>query len=455
MIKENLMLINDHEQYNRVSFNDEAEIEDVVRKFASSLFGTHIVYLPQQKITTLGGTGTVPDAIVIDLKAEQWYLVEAERGCHGTWQHIAPQVSKQLAALSSPAMRNSLLKLTLDQISQNAALRQVFAELGIPDIEVHGKLQAILAKPATIAIPIDEVPVDMNDWLVTLRNSAKVWVLGKYVSASDPKHVLYSLPDEALPTMATVSTQDGSKITVSRSQLYQKLLSSGLMPEGTVLTMDYGPRGKPRRTFRGIVRKNGIEVEGRMYSSPSAAAAFCMEQVSGTTRSANGWVWWKTPNGKTIDQVYQEMPPAEERASDRRVSTAESKDILYSVSDEAAPILASVPTEVGNKVIVGRSQLYQELISSGLMPVGTLLTMNYGPKGKTRWVFKGTVRPNGIEVEGRVFSSPSAAAVFCMKRAGGLGRSANGWVWWKTPDGKTLAEVCQKQPPTVARQRDS
>jgi hypothetical protein len=263
------MLINDHEQYNRVSFNDEAEIEDVVRKFASSLFGTHIVYLPQQKITTLGGTGTVPDAIVIDLKAEQWYLVEAERGCHGTWQHIAPQVSKQLAALSSPAMRNSLLKLTLDQISQNAALRQVFAELGIPDIEVHGKLQAILAKPATIAIPIDEVPVDMNDWLVTLRNSAKVWVLGKYVSASDPKHVLYSLPDEALPTMATVSTQDGSKITVSRSQLYQKLLSSGLMPEGTVLTMDYGPRGKPRRTFRGIVRKNGIEVEGRMYSSPS------------------------------------------------------------------------------------------------------------------------------------------------------------------------------------------
>jgi hypothetical protein len=137
----------------------------------------------------------------------------------------------------------------------------------------------------------------------------------------------------------------------------------------------------------------------------------------------------------------------EERAGERRVSATESRDILYSVPDEAAPTLASVPTEVGNEAIVGRSQLYQVLISSGLMPVGTLLTMNYGPKGKTRRVFKGTLRPNGIEVEGRVFSSPSAAAVFCMKRAGGLGRSANGWTWWKTPDGTTLAEVYQKLPP--------
>jgi hypothetical protein len=309
------MLINDHEQFNRVPFTDEAEIEEVVRKYSTSLFGPHIIYLPQRKVSTLGGTGTVPDAIVIDLKAEEWYLVEAERGCHGTWQHIAPQVSKQLAALSSPAMKDSLLKLTVNQIGQNPALKQVFAELGIPDIEVHGKLQAILVKPATIAIPIDEVPIDLNDWLVTLRNSAKVWTLGKYVSASDPKQVLYSLPDETLPTLATVSTQDGNKITVTRSHAYQKLMASGLLPEGTVLTMDYGPRGNPRQTFKGIVRQDGIEVDGKVYS-PSAAAGYCMQQVIGAARSANGWVWWKTPDGKTIDEIYQEIPATEAPGND-------------------------------------------------------------------------------------------------------------------------------------------
>lgn len=302
------MLINDQEQYNLVPFRDEAEIEGVVKKYASRLFGPHIIYLTQRRISTLGGAGTVPDAIVIDLKAEEWYLVEAERACHGTWQHIAPQVSKQLAALSSGTMRESLLKLTIAQVSQTPALKQVFAELGIPEIEVHGKIQAILAKIATIAIPIDDVPSDLNDWLVTLRNPAKVWVLGKYASASDATHVLYSLPDESMPTLATVSTKDGNRIALGRSLSYQRLITLDLLPEGTVLTMDYGPRGKPKQSFRGIVRENGIEVEGKVYSSPSAAAASCMQQASGMVKSANGWDWWKTPDGITLNQLSEKLP---------------------------------------------------------------------------------------------------------------------------------------------------
>jgi len=36
-----------------------------------------------------------------------------------------------------------------------------------------------------------------------------------------------------------------------------------------------------------------------------------------------------------------------------------------------------------------------------------------------------------------VFSSPSAAAVFV------LGRSSNGYVEWKTAEGKTLKEVAE------------
>jgi hypothetical protein len=92
------MLINDSQQLVKTSFDGEAEIESVVQKYAEQLFGSSIIYLPQTRISTLGGKNTIPDAIVIDIQSEEWFIVEAERAVHGTWEHIAPQVSRQLAS---------------------------------------------------------------------------------------------------------------------------------------------------------------------------------------------------------------------------------------------------------------------------------------------------------------------------------------------------------------------
>ena len=78
------MLINKAKQYARAPFRDEAEIEGVVQRFAEQLFGSSIIYLPQARIQTSSGRGTVPDAIVIDVESGEWYIVEAERAVHGT-----------------------------------------------------------------------------------------------------------------------------------------------------------------------------------------------------------------------------------------------------------------------------------------------------------------------------------------------------------------------------------
>ena len=73
------MLISETEQYIKAAFDDEVEIEGVVRRFADLLFGPNSIYLSQARISTLGGFGTVPDAVVIDVESEEWYVVEAER----------------------------------------------------------------------------------------------------------------------------------------------------------------------------------------------------------------------------------------------------------------------------------------------------------------------------------------------------------------------------------------
>lgn len=101
------MIVHESEKYFRVAFKDEAEIEKVVKDYAKYLFGSSILFLPKSKISTLGGAGSIPDGFVIDVESEEWFMVEAELASHGTWQHIAPQISRQLAATDSQSTRES------------------------------------------------------------------------------------------------------------------------------------------------------------------------------------------------------------------------------------------------------------------------------------------------------------------------------------------------------------
>jgi hypothetical protein len=155
------MLVSGAKKYFRVPFINESEIEKVVKDYAEYLFGSSILFLPKSKITTIGGFGTIPDGFVIDVESEEWFMVEAELAVHGTWQHIAPQVSKQLAATDSNKTRESLLKICLEMIKNENAVAEIFKDLNIPHLEIHGKLQTILNKPPTIAIPIDGIPADL------------------------------------------------------------------------------------------------------------------------------------------------------------------------------------------------------------------------------------------------------------------------------------------------------
>jgi hypothetical protein len=301
------MLVNAADKFVRVAFDNEAEIEKVVQDFAEDLFGPNIIYLPQTRISTIGGKGTIPDAIVIDVESQEWYVVEAERAVHGTWDHIAPQVSKQLAAVESSQTRERLISMALDQIKQSQQVRDVFAELGVDDIAVHGRLQAILAKSPMIAIPIDAIPKDLKEWVQTLRNDTKIWVIEKYAHVDNPGRILYSLPDETLPTLSTTSKGSGKVSTVTRgSAPWQEILEAGVLKDGDPLVMEYGPRGQPRQTFHGIARREGIEVNGQVKSA-SYAAVEHIRSTGSERKTANGWVIWKTPEGLLLDDLYQQL----------------------------------------------------------------------------------------------------------------------------------------------------
>jgi hypothetical protein len=302
------MLINDSQQFVKTSFDNEAEIERVVQKFAEQLFGSSIIYLPQTRISTLGGKNTVPDAIVIDVQAEPWFVVEAERAIHGTWEHIAPQVSRQLAAVGSARTRELILQIASKLVAQSRTLRELFLDLDIGELEIHGRLQRILQKVPTIAIPIDGVPKDLKEWAQTLRNTVKIWVIEKYALVGNSGQVLYSIPDENLPTITTGTSQGAGPptMTTTGSQPFQELLNAFPSLEGQYVFMTYGPRGKLKQTFQGAIKKEGVEVDNKVYS-PSYAAVYCMQKAGSPRKTANGWIMWKTKEGKFLNGLYQEI----------------------------------------------------------------------------------------------------------------------------------------------------
>jgi len=301
------MIVNGPHKYFRAPFNNEAEIETAVKDYGEYLFGSSIVFIPKSKITTKGGTGTIPDGFVLDVESEEWFMVEAELASHGTWQHIAPQISKQLTAVDSQATRDSILGTALELVKTNKAAAEVFSDLGVPQLDIHGKLQAILKKPPTIAIPIDGIPPDLQSWAKTLKFKVKIWVIEKFQSL-DGATVLYSIPDENVPTITTSTMKGETTLTVAArwSQPYQDVMQAGLIQEGQKVLLEYGPRGQAKKTFEGVLRKDGVEVEG-LVMSLSAAAVHCIQKAGSQRETANGWIMWKTEDGTYLSDFYNQV----------------------------------------------------------------------------------------------------------------------------------------------------
>jgi len=298
-------------------FTNEQEIEDLVIANSEHFFGPASVLIPKTKIKTKDGFGTIPDGFAVDLASRVWYVVEAELGHHSVWTHIAPQVTKQLLALSRPETRQLLTEIVVQMITEEASVKEKFEDEGIKEIDIRKVLGEIFDRAPIIGMPIDSVSRDLRDWAETLKNDVRLWIVRKYVEFGNPSVIAYGIPEEYRPILDTTDRNAKAKSGIRTYDVsVHDLIATGLLAEGQKLSLSYKPRGGKRKTYKGTLSEDGsLDVLGESFSSLSYAALACIQGAGSDRTTVNGWTNWRTEDGKFLSQLRdQYLAKKEEEA---------------------------------------------------------------------------------------------------------------------------------------------
>jgi len=303
------MLIIDDRKFVLSKFDNEDELERVVIENAEYIFGPSSIYFPKSLIRTPDGAGTIPDGYVIDLDGRRWYIVEAEISQHSVWNHIAPQVAKQIIAANNPATKQRLVDIAIDHVRDDEILQDKFAEQDIEPIDYRRVLAEILATEPIIGMPIDGVKNDLREWAATLKVDVRLWIVRKYVEFDNPQNIAFEIPEEFRPILDTTPDEPTRNSEIARYAVsVSDLVDAELLSIGQRLLMPYKPRNGEQKIYEALVMDDGaLQVLGRSFSSPSYAAIFCIRDAGSSRSTVNGWTAWKLENGATLSNLRDKL----------------------------------------------------------------------------------------------------------------------------------------------------
>lgn len=305
------MLIFKDTKFIKAPFDNEAELEQVIVDNYEYLFGPTSIYLPKAKIKTADGVGTIPDGYAIDIGQRKWYLVEAELMHHSVWNHIAPQVTKQILATRQQINKRIIVELAVSLYKNDSYTREKFDELNISEIDVRKSIGDIMETEPIIGIPIDGVTNDLRDWALTQRYNVKLWVVNKFVELNNPVNIVFEFPEEFKPVLDTEEESNPQKpnaVIAKYDVDLSDLIKANLLTVSEKLLMAYKPKNGQHRKYEAIISEDGsLDLLEQTFSSPSYAALAGIQDAGSDRKTVNGWTSWKTSKNKTLADLRDQL----------------------------------------------------------------------------------------------------------------------------------------------------
>ena len=299
------MIILNGKRLIEAKFDNEQGLEKVVLVNSEYFFGPSSIIVPKKLIKTKDVFGTVPDGFAIDPASRTWYIVDAELIHHNVRGYIAPHVARQLITTVRPETRQLLTEILVQMVAEGENVKEKFNDQKIKEIDIRKVLFEIFEKPPIIGMPIDDVTNDLKEWAETLRNDVKLCIVKKYVEFGKPEIVACDIPEEYRPVPDTSDRNSSLKSGITTCDIsISDLIESGLIKDSEQGTMAYKPRGGNRKACKGQINQDGsIIVLGKVFSSPSYAAIFCIQDAGSKRTTVNGWTSWKVESGEFLSDL--------------------------------------------------------------------------------------------------------------------------------------------------------
>lgn len=230
---------------------------------------------------------------------------------HSVWNHVAPQVTKQLLASTQKSTKRLLIDLAVSYYKQDPYTREKFNDLGIAEINVRQVVGDILESDPIIGILIDGITNDLKEWARTLKYNVKLWVVNKFVELNRPSNIAFEFPEEFKPELDTEEEGNPQELNATIQQydvVLSDLISANLLKIGDKLSMPYKPRNGQARKYDAIILEDGsLELLGQQFSSPSYAALAGIQDAGSDRKSVNGWTSWKNSENKSLAELREQF----------------------------------------------------------------------------------------------------------------------------------------------------
>jgi len=150
------MLLVDGIKYNLFVPKDERqELQPVVKQLSKEIFGPNSIYFEiEHTLRSSAGIGAKPEGFVIDIRNEQWYIVEVELSKHNPYDHIVNQLTRFINGIDNLKVKNSIVSSLYKLINKDELQRFLIEKRVGRDI--HHWLTRLISKTPKIVVIIEE-----------------------------------------------------------------------------------------------------------------------------------------------------------------------------------------------------------------------------------------------------------------------------------------------------------
>jgi len=164
------ILIADGKKFNLWKPKDEEkEFHPLIKENYKHIFGEDSIYFDvKHHLRSVSGIGSIPDAYVINLSRNEWYVVENELSTHPIYDHIVKQLTKFINGIENPRIRSEIVETLYNKINEDLSLRS-FVEKHIASKEIHRFLSKLVSKNPKIVVIIDEKTREVEEACKALK----------------------------------------------------------------------------------------------------------------------------------------------------------------------------------------------------------------------------------------------------------------------------------------------